>query len=283
MAEPKGYAKVAMMMCRNGELGIFRRFGELNFRNLLYLQAELIKLEGDLQELAQADQKSDNPMRRYYDQHWPLLSDPHAGNAQWNKMLEIRRTLREYNDCLLQQKALSNLAKPAKYHLDFLRDWLVQPDMGNFPIISKDRDAWEKAVEHDLITLENQSSKDFFTSLVCEKFIPLYHRLLGHRHRASISWDPKSRIACYPDDKIQIALDALGTTVSCLMPITATVALYYIQSMAVRLGVTAIFTAVFSLALCLMTKARRVEIFAATAAFAAVLVVFLGTNNSPNA
>jgi hypothetical protein len=44
-----GYAKVALLMSRHNEYGIVRRFGELNFKNLLYLQAELVELEAQLQ------------------------------------------------------------------------------------------------------------------------------------------------------------------------------------------------------------------------------------------
>ena len=43
----------------------------------------------------------------------------------------------------------------------------------------------------------------------------------------------------------------------------------------VRLGMIAVFTALFATSLGLLTNAKRVEIFAATAAYAAVLVVFI--------
>jgi hypothetical protein len=44
------------------------------------------------------------------------------------------------------------------------------------------------------------------------------------------------------------------------------VVLYVINSMRIRLGLVCVFTLIFSFVLALATKARRVEIFAATAA-----------------
>lgn len=48
-----------------------------------------------------------------------------------------------------------------------------------------------------------------------------------------------------------------------------------------ELVVMTVFTAVFGAWVALFTSARRAEIFGATAAYAAVLIVFVGTN--PNA
>ncbi|KAH8586242.1 hypothetical protein B0O99DRAFT_695692 [Bisporella sp. PMI_857] len=50
--------------------------------------------------------------------------------------------------------------------------------------------------------------------------------------------------------------------------------------MAARLGIVCAFTLSFSLILALATGARRIEIFAATAAFASVQVVFVGSTSS---
>jgi hypothetical protein len=55
--------------------------------------------------------------------------------------------------------------------------------------------------------------------------------------------------------------------VASLLPICSIVALFTVQSNGVRLGMLAIFSACFSLALALMTSAQRIEVFAATAAY----------------
>lgn len=50
-AQPIGYGAVAAVMSSDRDLSIYRRFGSLNARNLLYLQSELLELETRLHEL----------------------------------------------------------------------------------------------------------------------------------------------------------------------------------------------------------------------------------------
>jgi hypothetical protein len=51
-----------------------------------------------------------------------------------------------------------------------------------------------------------------------------------------------------------------------MLPIGATIVLYLVQNTAKRLGIVAAFTAIFSLALGLFTRASLQEVFSATAA-----------------
>lgn len=57
--------------------------------------------------------------------------------------------------------------------------------------------------------------------------------------------------------------------------------LYYIRNMEVRIGLVIVFTTIFSVTLALFTGAKKAEILAATAAFAAVEVVFIGSVSGP--
>jgi hypothetical protein len=95
----EGYAKLSLLMSRHHEYGIVRSFRELNFKNLLYLQAELVQLERDLRRIAEADRQSRNSIRVYYEKDWRLLSESLQGghDEQWKKMLEIRQKLKEYS------------------------------------------------------------------------------------------------------------------------------------------------------------------------------------------
>ena len=60
--------------------------------------------------------------------------------------------------------------------------------------------------------------------------------------------------------------------------------LYYVTNERKRLGLVAGYTVIFAVCVGLVTTAKRAEIFAACAAYAAVLVVFvsgnLGTGNA---
>jgi hypothetical protein len=53
------------------------------------------------------------------------------------------------------------------------------------------------------------------------------------------------------------------------------------RSWKLRLGMVALFTLLFAVVVGLLTNARRAEIFGSTAAYAAVLVVFVSGNLGP--
>ena len=81
----EGYAKVAQMMNQHEELAVFHRFTTLNLQNLLCLQAELVHLETDLQEIAERDKASSERPYRSHD-WWSLTQFDGEGNReQWDK------------------------------------------------------------------------------------------------------------------------------------------------------------------------------------------------------
>ncbi|KAH0843904.1 hypothetical protein AYO21_08294 [Fonsecaea monophora] len=297
MAGMRGYDKLAHLMSHYPEYGIVRRFRELNYRNILYLQAELVQLEAELQSATTADAQSRDPLRQHYGNHFPLLSASlGAGHdVQWTTMLEIRSKLEKYSEPNVtlplhapksihfpgvDQKALGELGRPAKHNLTFLRSWFERRHMGNRPIISSDRHVWDVEKEHDLVVLEPAGFADALSDWISGHCVPLYHRTIGKHHKATVDWDPASEMSWYSSSGIQAAVDVVATIISCLFPVGATVVLYFVQSMGARLGALAAFTAVFAFCLALLTNAKRVEIFAATTAFAAVQVVFIGTNSA---
>lgn len=58
----------------------------------------------------------------------------------------------------------------------------------------------------------------------------------------------------------------------------AIVCLYVLKNQSVRLGLLAVFTSLFAASLAVMTDGRRSDIILATAACAAILVVFVSQN-----
>lgn len=70
----------------------------------------------------------------------------------------------------------------------------------------------------------------------------------------------------YADSKLLRIANLVATVLSSAIPIASIVALNYIHRMIIRLVVIALFTMTFSLILSLVTSARRIEVFAATAA-----------------
>ena len=94
-----GYPQLATYMGLIPEVAIFRRFGALNAQNLLYLQAELVRLERLLREKERADSQSNVGRKSEYAVNWYWLSQSarDGDREQLNLFLKIRRKLREYS------------------------------------------------------------------------------------------------------------------------------------------------------------------------------------------
>jgi hypothetical protein len=98
MSPPSGYTKLAGLMVDKNYI-IFRQFKILAGRDLLFLQAELSKLEKDFTEISERDRRNSETEHDLYDFDWELLSTSKSrnfGGEQWEKALEIREKLREY-------------------------------------------------------------------------------------------------------------------------------------------------------------------------------------------
>lgn len=96
-----GYSILASLMGAYPEVAIFRRFGAINARNLLYLQAELTALEKKLLDAEKADLESGHPDRSIYSRDWRTLAEsieaPDGDGSQWQIFLRLREKLREYS------------------------------------------------------------------------------------------------------------------------------------------------------------------------------------------
>ena len=93
----EGYPRLAHLMGKYPGEAIFRRFATLNARNLLYLQAELVQLEWELEQDTNADCASEDGARRAFQTHARTLREEGKGSVQWEKVLLIREKLKEYS------------------------------------------------------------------------------------------------------------------------------------------------------------------------------------------
>ncbi|KAI9764211.1 MAG: hypothetical protein M1840_008601 [Geoglossum simile] len=259
-----GYAKVANIMALHPELAIFRRFSMLNIQRVLHLQAELMDLEIELKKQVDADLIK-HP--RYAEDWWFLRrSGDHGDGEQLRILLEVGAKLKEYNDHLYQLTLLSRVERPNGYDLRFLREWLGRADMGGGPLTGADMYAW-RGEEEDLIAVRRRQGGDILTRWFTNVFVPCWHRTVGKRiKKRSSPINPQDNFTNYSDTHVHRLMGVLGTIISSLLPISAIIVLYFVSSMTARLGITAAFTVVFSVFLTLGTQARRVEVFAATAA-----------------
>jgi hypothetical protein len=106
-----GYPQLAHQMGLFPETAIFKRFGDLSARNLLYLQAELLHMHINLRELEEEERdavhkgnEKGKGLRYAADWYELYNSRKEADNEsdQWDLIVEIRAKLKEYGtskDC----------------------------------------------------------------------------------------------------------------------------------------------------------------------------------------
>ncbi|KAJ2997271.1 hypothetical protein NUW58_g701 [Xylaria curta] len=290
--EAGGYTRLAEYMGQQPQLAIFRRFGALASLNILYLQAQMAELEHHLQFVQKQDSQSNDDGRRAYSRSWYQLCESARleqgtpGREQYELIMKLRELMPQYHEAInLYEKTLT-LRTPHVKILGDLREWIRRPTMGCIRILGWDWQTWECCDESDLITFEN-STMDRFTSLVTYTIVDIYHSLIGrHIHKARngatlpLNYRDHRHTVTYTHRSIAQFTQAFTVLIACTLPIAAILVLYNVHDTVARLGVIAVLTGLFSTSMSMLTMASLQEIFAATAAFAAVLVFFLGSTDN---
>lgn len=127
--------------------------------------------------------------------------------------------------------------------------------------------ARQKRERDDLLSLSSRNFEDILTRWLRRR--PELQRLW--RRQRSLS----AQVVSLSDHRINIAVVIVNVFVVAGLLFGAIFNLYFIENEKKRLGILTAYTLAFSGAIALLTEARRVEIFGAAAAYAAVLVVFV--------
>lgn len=110
----EGYTLLSGYMAKR-QNAVFRLFQPLAARDLLFMQAELVHLDNEYQELekeARASGDTDKHSERYWsDRDWRLLR---SSSEQWTKALEIRAKLKNYCKILNQSLVYSRLQSTSR-------------------------------------------------------------------------------------------------------------------------------------------------------------------------
>ncbi|KAF7514121.1 hypothetical protein GJ744_004446 [Endocarpon pusillum] len=274
------YPRLSEFMGLWPEVAIFRRFGALNTQNLLFLQAEIAHLERELQVIRETEEKREDERGLLAQRSWFELSQATEDGEycpQWAVIQDIRSKLSEYNAFLLQYKEICALHGPSKHDVNCLREWLIRPECGDNFLQGVERDILhprdERYLENqrasDLVTLSREAvERDFFSQWISDEVLGKFHRWIGRRFKKP--FDPESGLYHYRKGNVRAVSHLVGILLASLIPAASIFTLYFVPHMTDRLGVIVAYTALFSICLGVFTTARRVEIFAATAAFASV-------------
>ncbi|KAL4922949.1 uncharacterized protein BDV17DRAFT_296822 [Aspergillus undulatus] len=235
---------------------IFRRFSRLSARNLLHLQSQLITLEEELKTLDKMSFKKGDTSLRLWEAFEQKKQDVSNERAQHRKRLydALEMKLKSYHEALALQASISNLRRPRPRVVADFKAWFFGRRPGEGPIINGKAETLLNDPQ-DLVALRVPIDEDVLSRFLQDHW-PFPFIIFQERH-------------------VIIVVATISVIASATLLIGAIVSLYIVQEARARLAMIACFTALFATSVAMMTNARRAELFAATAAYAAVLVVFV--------
>ncbi|KAF4971473.1 hypothetical protein FSARC_1701 [Fusarium sarcochroum] len=275
---------------KDQELLLFRKFGEISARNILYLQCELLVLEEKLKKWDKNVSNSGDTALEQAAETWEIMVEqaeaerqrpeterPMAGRPGAKEMMELvthlRIKIKEYHEALVLHSRVAQLQSPGKRALEVARNELHGGSINRYgykpnPILGgKAKDYLDDT--DDLISLKATAAVDPL-SKVLRAYWP---------GKEEASRDGLHLISRYDERSITIAVAIINILVAIVLLVGSISSLYYVESPAAILGIICGFTILFALSVGLVTNAKRAEIFAGSAAYAAVLVVFVGNGD----
>ncbi|RFU33049.1 hypothetical protein B7463_g3287, partial [Scytalidium lignicola] len=259
-----GYPSAASLVVSDPDHSffIYNAFHRLSTRNLLYLEAEIFELQKQQDDLDIKISRVDPDTLQNF-RSWKKLSTS-SDPEQMAVIMRIREKLKEYQEALVLQEAVLKMGKPQSKTIEALKLWLDRrsggPDRHRAPSFSG-LSASQLDDENELIALHPEFEKDWLTRLVELPYLRLIC-LVGKGIHALLSMR-----------KINRAVATLSMLLAAVLLIVSIITLYLVTNNNVRLGLVCGFTILFAGSVRLLTNARRAELFASTAAYAAVLVV----------
>lgn len=189
------------------------------------------------------------------------------------------------DEAYLQFQSLCQSAPVNRADLKILRALLKKsPAEGSF-LHESEYAAFDEKNEWDLTSLSGcNKEKDQFSKWIDNLLTKVYHEHIGediHRPFSVVDeWSSRYPpiIHNYPDRYIARAVDILSTILSSLLPTIGALGLVFVKDPLKQMGVIIVLGFLFSSTLAVLARARRIDVFAATAAFMAVLVVFVRNN-----
>ncbi|SCN88029.1 uncharacterized protein FFNC_08511 [Fusarium fujikuroi] len=263
---------------KDQELLVFRKFGEISARNILYLQCEVLSIESRLKAWdKQVEGSNDTALEQVAETWEMMIEEAEAGKTEAKDMLELVKQLRvkikEYHEALDLQSRISLLNSPDQRALEVARNELHGGPLRRDgqkpnPILGgRGKDYLDET--EDLVSLKASAAVDPLSKLL-RAYWP---------GREELSRDGRRRISHFDERSITIAVALVNILLAMILLVGSISSLYYVKSPPAILGTICGFTILFALSVGLITNAKRAEIFAGSAAYAAVLVVFVGNGD----
>ncbi|KAI4666410.1 uncharacterized protein J4E79_002448 [Alternaria viburni] len=262
-----GYPKLAGRMGIMPEIGMFRRFGALNARNLLYYQNELAYLEDRLKEVEAEDAESSEGKKAMYshDAYWLNTSNRTTDDEPRDGDMRQRELV--LHDALIQQATiLQTMKEPDAFDLDDIQRFLASDHMK--VLAGLDGTIWgsfkrPKDYSRELVVLRGRKDMDTFSRKIGARAIDWITNLGGRRwKKVDVRF---GTIAVHEATVFQFTF-WVTSAIASILPVVSIIILVNTNSLNGRLAIIAAFNVLTSVCLTVFTDARRTDVFAVTAA-----------------
>jgi hypothetical protein len=238
------------MMCR--------RFGFLHTRVLLYRQDELRELEDQLVRLDAEDAECEDPILTSR-----VLDDAQEGSFRKGLIQEIDDKLKEYDELVMRCKDLASLRRTTSRDYNSLANW-----MHNEKPLSQEESEFINSKE-DFIALCEQEEGGWFDGMIEDvlskipcKLTRLLFTTADQRRKSDDKYTNY-----YSKTRINLVVRVIICFLAVLVLVAPVVLLFLVhESYAAKVLVLLSFTIFFCICISVFTKAKRHEVFAATAA-----------------
>ncbi|RII05783.1 hypothetical protein CUC08_Gglean008998 [Alternaria sp. MG1] len=306
---PNGFPRLAAFQSSEANFSVYRSFSYLHSRVLLDLQDEITTLEKELDDIDWEDY-DEEPARlksRDFD-----VSQPEGERSRRVILREIKVKLMEYDEVLIKARTLESFQKPSDRNYRSVRRYCHNQK----PLMDAEMDAIRS--KEDIVSLHNGrewATFDGGVETIISQTDRLLQKIFGTKAPPLQKYfrTPEAQekttdpfVSFYSSSRIDKLVNILITFVIFCLLVIPVVTMYQLTNTAAHVvtdaqgnmtttsqadidsrdtfnavGVLIVFTLLFSAAMSLLTKAARHELFAASAAYCAILVVFIGNFTGP--
>jgi hypothetical protein len=273
----RGFAAVAEKIAFDPDKSttIYRRYDKLAARNLLFYQAELAELEDlqdkfDEQDRIEKDEISQECQRDCNELKKRAREGRTREKARLELAMEIKDNVEKYHAALAAHQILLNSHPPSRSTTAAMRRWFHNTNERTGKSgVSQLWGVSEKIYDdiNDLVALHAPSDQDLLFKYIQNNFGILFTTSRPENGQAYVSQRQLTRV-----------VTIVSTLLASVLLFGAIISLYIVKNQNALLGMVSGWTVLFAASLGLLTNAKRDQVFAGTAAYAAVLVVFVSGN-----
>ncbi|KAI1110376.1 hypothetical protein F5Y14DRAFT_429218 [Nemania sp. NC0429] len=257
-----GYKRYTEFISSDSDLLIFRRFGALNARVGLLLQDKVVRLEDDLMKLDNEYSKRDADLIN----NGTLRDDTEEREALLD---EISHHLDRYNKFLIQQSQLREYVRAPSRDIKSLKTWHANHQ--NVAIVEEEHSYLGQS--QDLVRLRSHEKTPLRNWI--DNSLALRTLSIWKKQSRGIPEYEASNISYYSNASMDAFASAVIVFIGASILVTPIWILQAINNLQIKLAIITAFVLVCLLLLSFVMVSKPFEALGATAAYAAVLMVFV--------